>query len=279
MTQPYLIALDLDGTLLTNDRRITTYTKTTIQKLVEMGHIVVIATGRSKRMSILYYDQLGLNTPLINSNGAVIHHPYDQRWGIHHVPLDYKTAKNIVEISYSLNSKNILAVIQDNVLIDRFDEHIVNFYDEGAKDVGQILVGPLLKKLQENPTLMMVYPDVNHLDTFTKQLNDIHADVVDHRNWGAPFHIIEIMNKQTNKGKAIKKVADHYFIPRERIIAFGDELNDLHMIEYAGVGVAVGNAVAEVKAVADYVTKTNEEDGVAVFLDDYFKLSQSAIIS
>lgn len=278
MTQPYLIALDLDGTLLTDDRRITLYTKTIISKLVKLGHIVVIATGRSKRMSILYYDQLGLNTPLINSNGAVIHHPNDESWGVHHIPLDYKTARDIVEISYSLNSKNILAVIQDNVLIDRFDERIVSFYDEGNKDVGQILVKPLLEELRENPTLMMVYPDLNHLDTFTNQLNEI-ADTIDHRNWGSPFHIIEIMNNKTNKAIALKTVAERYFIPRERIIAFGDELNDRHMIEYAGVGVAVGNAVDEIKTIADYVTKTNEEDGVAVFLEDYFKLSQSVILS
>ena len=99
MVQRYLIAVDLDGTLLTDDKRISTYTKLTLQKLIELGHYVVIATGRSNRMSILYYDELGLKTPLINSNGAFIHHPTNRNWGTYHHPLDLKTAKDIVEIS------------------------------------------------------------------------------------------------------------------------------------------------------------------------------------
>lgn len=274
--QQYLIALDLDGTLLTDDKRITTYTKVMISKLMEQGHIVVIATGRSNRTSILYYDELGLNTPLINSNGAVIHHPNDKNWGQHHLPLDLKTASDIIEISYSLNSKNILAVIHDNVIIDQFDENIVNFYEQGS-DSGQIRIGSLKNELKENPTLMMLYPDIDQLDRLTEHLNTIHAEAIDHRNWGEPYHIIEIMNKRMNKAIAIKRVADYYQIPRERIMAFGDETNDLHMIEFAGVGVAVGNAVDEIKLIADYITKTNEENGVAVFLADYFKLSESII--
>lgn len=274
MTQRYLIAIDLDGTLLTDDKRITTYTKIMIQKLIDEGHYVVIATGRSNRMSILYYDALGLKTPLINSNGAVIHHPNDKNWGIYHHPLDIKTAQDIVEICYTLNSKNILAVIHDDVIIDRFDERIISFYEDGS-DSGNVLIGSVKKKLQENPTLMMVYPDYEQLDALTKHLNDIHAETIDHRNWGEPFHIIEIMNKSMNKAIAVKKVADYYGIPRERIIAFGDEKNDLHMIDYAGIGVAMGNGVDDVKNIANHVTKTNEEDGVAVFLADYFNIRKS----
>lgn len=274
MTQPYLIAIDLDGTLLTDDKRITMYTKLTIQRLIEDGHYVVIATGRSNRMSILYYDFLGLKTPLINSNGAVIHHPNDKNWGVFHHPLDIDTAQDIVEICYTLNSKNILAVIHDDVIIDRFDEKIVSFYEDGS-DSGQVLIGSVKKKLQENPTLMMVYPEYDQLDALTEHLNEIHAETIDHRNWGEPFHIIEIMSKSMNKAIAVKKVADYYGVPRNRIMAFGDEKNDLHMLDYAGVGVAMGNGVDEVKTIADHITITNEEDGVAVFLADYFNIHKS----
>lgn len=273
LVQRYLIAVDLDGTLLTDDKRISTYTKLTIQKLKDMGHYVVIATGRSNRMSILYYDELGLNTPLINSNGAFIHHPTNRSWGVYHHPLDLKTAKDIVEISYSLQSENLLAAIEDNVIVDRFDENIVKFYESGS-DTGQLMLGPLKDKLNEEPTLMLIYPNLKTLDRLEKYLDETHSHHVDHRNWGSPFHIIEVMNKSMNKAIAVKKVADYYQIPRERIIAFGDEKNDLHMIEFAGIGVAMENGVEEVKNIADHITKSNEEDGVAVFLADYFNLRQ-----
>lgn len=274
LVQRYLIAIDLDGTLLKDNRQISMYSKVVIQKLIEQGHYVVIATGRSNRMSILYYDELKLNTPLINSNGAFIHHPNDPNWGTFHVPLDMNTAKDIIEISFSLNAENLLAAIHDNVIVERFDQHIVDFYESGS-DTGVIKVGPLKEKLKEEPTLMLVYPHYDKLDKLTEYLNDIHAETIDHRNWGEPFHIIEIMNKSMNKAVAVKKVADYYGVPRERIIAFGDETNDLHMLEYAGIGVAMANGVDDAKNVADQITKSNEEDGVAVFLADYFNIKES----
>ena len=68
----------------------------------------------------------------------------------------------------------------------------------------------------------------------------MHAEVIDHRRWGAPWHIIEIVKSGLNKAVGIQKVADYYQIDQKNIIAFGDEDNDLEMIEYAGVGVAMG---------------------------------------
>jgi len=273
LTRKHLIALDLDGTVLTNDKKITLPTKTVIHHLIEQGHIVVIATGRSNRMSILYYKELGLVTPLINSNGAFLHHPLDKSWGSYHHPLQHRTALEIVEVSYELNSKNIIAAVTDSIYLDRFDENIVNFY-RPKKDDESFIIGRVMEKLKDDPTLMMLYPDKQHLDTLTKTLNDMHAEVIDHRNWGEPFHIIEIMNKEMNKAVALKKVADYYQIPQERIIAFGDESNDLEMIDYAGVGVAMGNAIDELKSVAKHVTDTNEEHGVANFLANYFNIKK-----
>ncbi|MFD2132931.1 Cof-type HAD-IIB family hydrolase [Pseudogracilibacillus auburnensis] len=276
LRQKHLIAIDLDGTLLTDDKKISLTSKKMIVNLIEQGHIVVIATGRSNRMSILYYHELGLNTPLINSNGAVLHHPLDKKWGNYHTPLNYNTAIEIVEACYELNSKNVLAAVHDSVYLDQYDKNIAHFYghqdDAGDKS---FVVGRIKEKLKENPTLMLLYPDKNHVDTLTNTLNDLHAEIIDHRNWGEPFHIIEVMNKQMNKSEALKQVADYYQIPRERIIAFGDEGNDLEMIHYAGIGVAMGNAIDELKSLAKYVTDTNEEHGVASFLADYFKMNLS----
>ena len=276
LTEKYLIALDLDGTVLTDDKKIALPTKAIIRNLIDQGHIVVIATGRSNRMSILYYRELGLVTPLINSNGAYLHHPLDKSWGTFHHPLQHKTALEIVEVCYELNSKNIIAAVNDSIYLDRYDERIVNFY-QPKDDDDSFYVGQIIDKLQDDPTLMLLYPDRNNLDKLTKTLNDLHAEMIDHRNWGEPFHVIEVMNKNMNKAIALKKVADYYQIPKERIIAFGDESNDLEMIDYAGVGVAMGNAIDELKSVAKHVTDTNEEHGVANFLANYFNIKKSIV--
>lgn len=270
MRNKHIIALDLDGTVLTDDKKIAPQTKAMIKKLIDDDHIVVIATGRSNRMSIFYYHELELVTPLINSNGAYVHHPQDKSWGKYHTPLNHKTAIEIVEACYELNSKNIIATVHDSIYLDQFDQTIVDFY--GSQDDG-FIVGRIKEKLFENPTLMMLYPHEKNLDKLTNHLNDLHAEAIDHWNWGAPYHIIEVMNKQMNKAEALKKIANEYGIPKERIIAFGDGANDMEMIDYAGIGVAMGNAIDELKTVAKYITDTNEEYGVANFLANYFELS------
>jgi len=271
LKQKHLIALDLDGTLLTDDKSITDYSKTMIRNLIEQGHVVVIATGRSNRMSILYYNELGLTTPLINSNGAVLHHPLDKKWGNYHTPLEHKTAIEIVEACYEFNSKNIIAAVHDSIYLDQYDENILGFYGPKKKE-DAFYIGPVIEKLKEDPTLMLLYPEKENVDILTNHLNDLHAEVIDHRNWGEPLHIIEVMNKQMNKAEALKVVADHYQIPKDRIIAFGDESNDFEMIDYAGVGVAMGNAIDELKSIAKHVTDTNENNGVASFLGNYFNI-------
>ena len=102
MNKQHLIALDLDGTLLTDNKIISTRTKHTIAKAKEQGHIVVISTGRPFRASYDYYKELGLNTPIVNFNGAYVHHPLDSKWGTHHSPLELATAQEIVRLALIL---------------------------------------------------------------------------------------------------------------------------------------------------------------------------------
>lgn len=78
-----------------------------------------------------------------------------------------------------------------------------------------------------------------------------------------------------NKAVGLEKIAYYFDIPKERIIAFGDEDNDLEMIDYAGVGVAMGNAIDPLKSIAKHVTATNEEDGVGIFLQSYLNISKT----
>ena len=271
LKEKYLIALDLDGTLLTDDKKIAPESKEMIRLLMEQGHIVVIATGRTKRLSMLYYQELGLQTPIINSNGAVMHHPLDKSWGNYHLPLNLDTAMEIVDSCYHYQSKNILAAVQDDVYLDQYDQKIADFYGYKEENDG-FIVGNVKERLKANPTVMLLYPEEKYISQLTSQLDQLQTEVVDHRNWGAPFHVIEVMNKQMNKEEALKKLADEFDIPRKRIIAFGDGSNDLEMLDYAGIGVAMNNAVDELKTVAKFHTGTNEDFGVAQFLAEYFNV-------
>lgn len=267
----HLIAIDLDGTLLKDDKTISAVSKQVIQQLMEQGHIVVIATGRPHRMSIQYYKELQLNTPLINSNGAYLHHPLRKNWGVFHEPVQRDIALDVIDLSYELNTKNIIAEVQDAVYLDRHDEEMLAYMSDVIDDA--FTIGLLRDTLKVDPTLLLIYPDETKIDTFAEELNHMHADIIHHRNWGAPNNIIEIMNKGINKATAIKQVADYYHIPQDRIIAFGDEGNDLEMIDFAQVGVAMDNGNSELKSIADVITESNESDGVALYLQEHFNLT------
>ena len=267
----HLIALDLDGTLLTNDKKIMPTTRTFITNLINKGHIVVIATGRSHRTSSSYYDLLNLETPIINSNGALLHHPREKKWGIFHQPFGKEFAHDIINMSYATQSRNIVAKVIDSVYLDQHDERILSFY-QSNDFVEPVIIGKVKEKLLTDPTIMLIYPEEKELEKLSLQLQSYLPDSLQLRRWGPPHFILEVMKNGINKAAGLKKVANSFNIPRERIIAFGDGNNDIEMIDYAGVGIAMENATDELKKVANYVTHTNEEEGIRKFLSEYLKL-------
>lgn len=270
----HLIALDLDGTLLMDNKVISERTKRTVLQAIEAGHIVVIATGRPHRASIDFYHELGLDTPMVNFNGALIHHPTDDKWDALHTPLPNRTAQKIIQTCYDLEVNNILAEVGDDIYLDQYDEELMEIFHA---DANPIIIGSLQQKLDQDPTSLLIHPSVDHITKLRDHLDDQHASVIEHRKWGAPWHVIEIVKKGMNKAVGLKKIAHYYNIPQERVIAFGDEDNDLEMIEYAGVGVAMENGIQELKALAKHVTASNQEDGIGLFLENYLGLNREAI--
>src|SRR5699024_3869362 len=133
------------------------------------------------------------------------------------------------------------------------------------------------QNLKQSPTGMLLYPDTDQLDILTNQLDELKTDFVDHRKWGAPFHVFEVMNHSMNKREGLKRVAEECHIQKKAILALGDGPNDLEMIEYAGVGVAMENAIDESKSLASHFTVTNEENGVAKFLNEYFNIKNPIV--
>ncbi|MDP4085022.1 MAG: Cof-type HAD-IIB family hydrolase [Bacillota bacterium] len=269
MAERHLIALDLDGTLLNDEKNISKKTKNIIKKAKEQGHIVMIATGRPFRSSEMYYKELELNTPIVNFNGAFIHHPTNHSWGTYHTPMDIKVAKDIIEACRSFHFYNIVAEVMDDVYFHYHDEKLLDVFSLGNP---KITTGDLRDYLNDSPTSLLIHTDEEELKKIRKHLSEVHAEVIEHRSWAAPFHVIEIIKSGLNKAVGLKKAADYFDIPQERVIAFGDEDNDLEMLEFAGHGVAMGNASDEVKSIANEITLSNEEDGVGIYLENVLNL-------
>ncbi|MCA0969609.1 Cof-type HAD-IIB family hydrolase [Halobacillus litoralis] len=273
MKERHLIALDLDGTLLTDEKVISPKTKETVLRAMDEGHIVVIATGRPHRASINYYHELGLQTPMVNFNGALIHHPTDHKWDALHSPMSVRTAHQIIEACQNLGVRNILAEVKDEVYLDQYDEEIMSIFQTKNDPIH---VGQLQANLKSDPTSILIHPEESKISLLRSQLDE-HAELIDHRKWGAPYHVIEIVKSGLSKAVGLEKISRYFDIPENRIIAFGDEDNDLEMLDYAGVGVAMGNAINELKDVANHITLTNEEDGIGEFLSDYLNLNKKAM--
>src|SRR5699024_4924194 len=107
----HLMAPALNATLVTTDNKISARTTQVTSRAIEQGHVVVIPTGRPHRASIQYYHELGLDTPMVNFNGALIHHPKNRNWGTLHQPMSQQTALKIVDACYELSVHNMLAEV------------------------------------------------------------------------------------------------------------------------------------------------------------------------
>lgn len=272
--KPHLIVLDLDGTLLTDEKVISPKTEETLQLAVSQGHHVMIATGRPYRASEIYYRQLGLTTPIVNFNGAFVHHPTDTSWKTMHETIALPIVKEVVEAMQDFSVDNIVAEVMDDVYAQYHDERFLDILSFGNPIITE---GDIRTSLKTDPTSLLIQANDQTVDPIRRHLEDIHAEVIDHRRWGAPFNIVEIVRHGLNKAVGIDAVSKWMNIPKERIIAFGDEDNDLEMIDYAGVGVAMGNGIDRLKSIANEITDTNNQDGISLILEERLNLKKSIL--
>lgn len=266
---PHLIVLDLDGTLLTDEKIISTRTKQALAAARHQGHQVMIATGRPYRASKMYYQQLDLSTPIVNFNRAYVHHPTSRAFEAKHSPIDLSTVHDIVDSLAPFDLDNVLAEVMDDVYIQNHDARLLDILSSGEP---KITTGPLVETLKSSPTSILLQAKEQQVATIRQHLADTKADLIDHRRCGAPWHVIEIVRSGIHKAKGVAHVSRTLGIPRDRIIAFGDEDNDLEMIDYVGVGVAMGNAIPQLKNIANEITDSNNDDGIAALLVDRLQL-------
>lgn len=254
-----LIALDLDGTLLNSDGIVSDATKSHLQKLKEKGHIITIATGRILNNALVATDGAEFANYIVSDAGAAAfkNDGINKEWKEVYAQA---LSKNIVEniASYYNKDKFVTINICDRNNVHHYDQTVnITEFLENINEIIHVSVTFINNELVEE-----------YLRIFTEKFPMLKVEVM--QDSFGEVKWIEIAQKGAEKYKGIKEVANLERISNDNIIAFGDGLNDVQMIKKCGVGVAMRNALQEVKEQADYITsKTHNENGVVEFLKEY----------
>ncbi|MDY7432425.1 Cof-type HAD-IIB family hydrolase [Bacillus sp. V26] len=276
-----LIAIDLDGTLLNSKHQVSSENENALRQAQRDGIEVVVSTGRAYFDVVSIFEPLGIKTWVISANGAVIHDPNGRLY--HSETIDKKRAYDILSWLES-----------ENYYYEVFTDSAIYTPQNGR----QLLDVELDRVKSANPeadlSVLMQAAEVQYsqsgfayIDTF-QELFEEDKQIDFYNILGFSFfkekleagwkryqedkdltlvssadHNFELSSKKASKGQALERLAKRLNIPMNETVAVGDSLNDRSMLEAAGKGVAMGNAREDIKAIADAVTLTNDEHGVA----------------
>lgn len=268
-----LICIDMDGTLLSDKHEVPELNRKMIKEATKQGVKVAITTGRIFTSAKRYSDLIGTDTPIIASNGAYIREK-DNDEVIYESNLSkeqfYKILKVIKKYNLNVYFNTCDTMITESVIpenhayktmdVDLAEEYKIKFKENAEFDkVFDEFNGKILKAIciedQNKEALNKAKEEMQKYD-------DLEVVSSWHNNF-------EVMPKGTSKGNAVKILAQMLGIDREEVICIGDSENDLSMIKYAGLGVAMGNALDIVKENADYITDTNSEAGVGKVIQKF----------
>ncbi|WP_027631667.1 sugar-phosphatase [Clostridium hydrogeniformans] len=261
-----LIALDMDGTTLNSEHLISDRTKHAIKKARENGVKVVLATGRPMAGIKKYLSELDMMEEgdfAITYNGALVQNTYSKEV-VSKTCLKKNHLMELYKISKHLNI-NIHAFTKDGCITPKMSK-----YTELEGAINEIPVEVVKYEELDEDTDILKIMMIDEPEKLDKAINELPEELYSKYTivQSAPY-FLEFLDNRVNKGEGVKNLAQSLNISKEQVICIGDAGNDLHMIEYAGLGVAMGNAFDELKSCADYITKTNDEDGVAHVIEKF----------
>ncbi len=262
------LVLDIDGTLTNSKKEITAATKQAIQDLMKQGQKVILASGRPTPGMRRYERELELERYggyLLSFNGAKIvdcytgEIIYQKLLPLTYVPGLYRFART--------NGCGLITYLGNDVIsalpADRYVELEARINGLPIKEVGNF---PEFVDFDINKCLMTAEPE--KAEVFEEQLRKQYGNSVS--IYRSEPYFIEIMPQNVNKAASLDKILPILGVDRKNTVCCGDGFNDISMIEYAGVGVAMGNAQQAVREAADYVTATNDEDGLIQVIRKFF---------
>ena len=263
-----LLAVDLDGTLLSSSPEIAPRVVESLRAAAALGVRVTIATGRMFLATLPYAKRLGVNTPLICYQGAQIRDP-TTREVLAETLVDAETAREVI-LYCGENGYHVNAFIGDELFMSAFTPE-GRFYSELA-GVEPNIVGDLSVWLEKDVLKLVIVTDEK---TTVKIVQELGPRFEGRLYVTRSYPIFaETISHDVSKGRALAALARRLGIPLQRVMAIGDNLNDMDLVTTAGFGVAMGNGSPEVKERADYVTGNVEEDGVATAVERFI-LNQS----
>lgn len=258
------IALDLDGTLTNHDKVVTPRTRQALLKAQELGTIIILASGRPTYGIVPVAECLELEKRggyILSYNGGNIVNAktgeklFSQFLPDAVIPILYKYAR---EHGYAL-----LGYAGNEIITEMPDDQYVK-EESRINKMNIRQVDNLLEALEPHPTKLLMTGDPTDMLKAEEELVEILGEKMDIFR-SAPF-FLELVPKGIDKAQSLLRLLSKINLTPADLIAFGDGYNDLSMLKLAGVGVAMANAAPEVRADADYVTLSNEEDGVAAAL-------------
>jgi HAD-superfamily hydrolase, subfamily IIB len=270
-----VIALDIDGTLLTKQQKISALTWQAIKHTQKKGIKLILVTGRHHMMATSLHAQLELDTPIICANGAYIYDP-NQKKITEGSPLNFEQKLQLIPLieKYAFDVicyyTNGIGHQPQNRLIQKAKM----YFDSKPEEVAPIFfehytIGHLLGFEDELWKMDLINSDPAAIDSFIAELSSEHSFEF-HRT---SKNGLEIMDYHNSKGSRLHSWVIKRGFDMSQVIAFGDNQNDISMLSQVGLGVAMGNATDEVKQSSHCLTKSNEEDGIALLLAEVLSLS------
>ncbi|MFD1806673.1 pyridoxal phosphatase [Pasteurella oralis] len=262
-----VIAFDLDGTLLNSQGQILVSSKSAIQNCINKGLKVILVTGRHHTAAYPYYHELNLTTPMICCNGTYMYQPQTDTV-LAANPLSLNQARQVIQLAekYSLH---LLMYSRDAMNYSILNEHMRKFsqwVQSCPLNVRPKLcqVSDFHALLNEQETIwkfVISHPDRVLMQTAVNQLSP--AEFSCEWSW---IDRVDIANGGNTKGARLLELLSSWQIDPQFVIAFGDNHNDISMLNSVGLGVAMGNAETEVKQQAHLVTLSHDEEGISSVL-------------
>ncbi len=260
-----LIALDVDGTIRSAASPIAERTRTAVDAVREAGAIVTLATGRAFRSATVNCEVLGIEVPIATSQGAYIADPVSEEV-LRHCPLTAEMALAALDsLDDCIDSGNpqVVAYSPGRLYVDDMSEWAAGYGQRTNIDV--VLVNNLREVSGEGLTRIVAFGGDDDIEALERDLKPLLSEQVLVMR-SLPY-FCEILHPKGGKENALAWMCDYFGVQRSETIAFGNGYNDIQMLDWVSLGIAVGDAVPEALAAADRIAPPFDEHGVAQVLE------------
>ena len=266
-----LLALDLDGTILANDLVILPEVAAAVGAAQARGIHVTLATGRMYGSTLPYAERLGIRDPLICYQGGMIRDPLTHEIYAH-TTMPGELAAEAIELLEQVGIF-VIAYVDERMCVAQRTPELENYLRWHPEGIEVVIAPDLAAHMVSNPPTKLLFTAPaevveREMLRLAAHFGDRLAVMRSHAIFG------ELTAPGISKGSALKTLAARLGIPREQVVAIGDHENDLPMIAWAGLGLAMGNAIPAVRAAADAVIPPVEEAGVAWAIERYLLAGQ-----